>query len=114
MVQVCLTLFLYNNNLWIWENMKNTGWFLTLFIKCFIPRRCLDSWLAVVCTSVCVCVCVCVCVWDWGRTDAASCCNDDEAVFVVVAVLSLAASWSGWRRWSLVTTQVRRIMERAE
>lgn len=42
----------------------------------------------------------------------ACCCNDDEAVFVVVAVLSLAASWSGWRLWSVVTTQVRRIMEK--
>lgn len=42
------------------------------------------------------------------------CCNDDEAVFVVVAVLSLAASWSGWQRRSVVTPQVRGIMERAE
>lgn len=41
-------------------------------------------------------------------------CNNDEAVFVVVAVLLLAASWSGWRRWSVVTTQVKGIMERAE
>lgn len=51
---------------------------------------------------------------DWSGAEAASRCNDDEAVFVVVAVLSLAASRSGRRRWSAVTTQVREIMERAE
>ncbi len=56
----------------------------------------------------------CLCVWDWGCADASSRCNDDEAVFVVIAVQSLAAGWSGWRRWSVVTTQVRGIMERAE
>lgn len=49
-----------------------------------------------------------------GCADALSGCNDDIAVFVVVAVLSLAASWSGrQRRWSAGTTQVRRIMEMA-
>lgn len=53
-------------------------------------------------------------MWDWGDADAASRCNDDEAVFVVVAVLSLAAGWSGQQQWSAVTTRVRGIMERAE
>lgn len=99
-VWVCPALSL-DTNLWILENMKNTGWFLALFTKCFVPGRCLGLWLR-------------LCVWDWGRADAAGRCNDDEAVFVVVAVLSLAACWSGWRRQSVVATQVRGIMERAE
>lgn len=69
-------------------------------------RRCLSLWLAIVCTSFCV--------WDWGRADAASRCNDDEAVFVVVAVLVLAASWSGLAAAVSGDTQVRGITERAE
>ena len=84
------------------------GWYFMLFTKRSMPRRCLDPWLAVVSTSVYVYV------WDWGHAEAASRCNDDEAVFVVVAVLLLAAGWSGRRRWSVVTTQVRGIMGRAE
>lgn len=56
----------------------------------------------------------CLCVWDWGRADAASRCNDDEAVFVVVAVLVLAASWSGLAAAVSGDTQVRGITERAE
>lgn len=62
----------------------------------------------------CMHKCLCVYVWGWGRADAASRCNDDEAVFVVVAALSLAAGWSVWQQWSVVTTQVRGIMERPE
>lgn len=37
-VQVCLALSLHNSNPWILENTKNTGWFLTLFTKCSIPK----------------------------------------------------------------------------
>lgn len=60
------------------------------------------------------CMHKCLCVWDWGRADAASRCNDDEAVFVVVAVLVLAASWSGLAAAVSGDTQVRGITERAE
>lgn len=34
-------------------------------------------------------------MWVGGHADAARCCNDDEALFVVVAVLSLAACFVG-------------------
>lgn len=51
------------------------------------------------------CMRKCLCV-GWGSADAAGRCNDDEAVFVVVAVESLAASRSGWWQWSVVTTHI--------
>lgn len=51
------------------------------------------------------CMCKCLCV-GWGCADAASRCNDDEAVFIVVAAESPAASRPGWWHWSVVTTHI--------
>lgn len=107
-VQVWLTLFLNNTTLisGFWRTWKTLVDSFLCLQNAINPRCWLGPWLAIVFAN-------CLFVWRIGVVQMlACCCNDDEAVFVVVAVLSLAASWSGWRLWSVVTTQVRRIMEK--